>query len=155
MDYNILQRAHSGLRWIVLALLISAVLKALIGMFSKSSFTATDKKISLLTTIFCDIQLLIGLIMYIIGPLGIKNIQNLGMGEVMKNSFSRFFAIEHIVGMLIAIILIHIGKSKAAAAVADEQKHKRTFVYFILGLLIILFTIPWPFKNGFEHIGWF
>jgi hypothetical protein len=102
-----------------------------------------------------DIQLIIGLVLYIFGPMGLKNIQNMGMGEVMKNSYTRFFAMEHLIGMLIAIVVFHIGRSKSKKATDDASKHKKEFIFYLIGLLIILASIPWPFKAGFEGIGWF
>ena len=102
-----------------------------------------------------DIQLIIGLVLYVFGPWGFKNIQNMGMGEVMKNPYTRFFAMEHLVGMLIAIVVFHVGRSKSKKAIDDASKHKKAFIFYLIGLLIILASIPWPFKAGFEGIGWF
>jgi hypothetical protein len=146
---------HSGLRWVVLILALLAIIKALMGMQKKSAFTNADNKISLVLISFMDIQLIIGLVLYIFGPMGLKNIQNMGMGEVMKNSYTRFFAMEHLIGMLIAIVVFHIGRSKSKKAIDDASKHKKAFVYYLIGLIIILASIPWPFKAGFEGIGWF
>jgi uncharacterized membrane protein len=140
---------HSGLRWVVLILALLAIIKALMGMQKKSAFTNADNKISLVLISFMDIQLIIGLVLYIFGPMGLKNIQNMG------NPYSRFFAMEHLVGMLIAIVIFHVGRSKSKKAIDDASKHKKAFVYYLIGLIIILASIPWPFKAGFEGIGWF
>ncbi len=145
---------HSGLRWIVLILALLAIVKAFMGMQKKSTFTNSDNKIGLMLISFMDIQLIIGLVLYVFGPLGFKNIQNMG-GEVMKNPYTQFFAMEHLVGMLIAIVVFHIGRSKSKKAIDDASKHKKAFIFYLIGLLIILASIPWPFKAGFEGIGWF
>lgn len=145
---------HSGLRWIVLILALLAIVKAFMGMQKKSTFTNSDNKIGLMLISFMDIQLIIGLVLYVFGPLGFKNIQNMG-GEVMKNPYTRFFAMEHLVGMLIAIVVFHVGRSKSKKAIDDASKHKKAFIFYLIGLLIILASIPWPFKAGFEGIGWF
>lgn len=152
---ELLKHLHSGLRWLVLLFAVLAVLKALMGLMSKSKYSVLDNKLSLYLVSVCDFQLLIGLVLYFLGPLGYKNIQNMGMGEVMRNSYSRFFAIEHIIGMLIAIFLFHVGRVKTKKVMSDVAKHKATFIYVLIGLIIILATIPWPFKAGFEGIGWF
>jgi uncharacterized membrane protein len=146
---------HSGLRWVVLILALLTIIKALMGMQKKSPFTNADNKISLVLISFMDIQLITGLVLYVFGPMGLKNIQNMGMGEVMKNSYTRFFAMEHLIGMLIAIVVFHIGRSKSKKATDDASKHKKEFIFYLIGLLIILASIPWPFKAGFEGIGWF
>jgi hypothetical protein len=150
-----IKHLHSGLRWIVLILALLAIVKAFMGMQKKSAFTNSDNKIGLMLISFMDIQLIIGLVLYVFGPLGFKNIQNMGMGEVMKNPYTRFFAMEHLVGMLIAIVVFHIGRSKSKKAIDDASKHKKAFIFYLIGLLIILASIPWPFKAGFEGIGWF
>lgn len=150
-----IKHLHSGLRWIVLILALLAIVKAFMGMQKKSAFANSDNKIGLMLISFMDIQLIIGLILYVFGPLGFKNIQNMGMGEVMKNPYTRFFAMEHLVGMLIAIVVFHIGRSKSKKAIDDASKHKKAFIFYLIGLLIILASIPWPFKAGFEGIGWF
>ena len=69
----------------------------------------------------------------------------MNFSEIMKNSYQRFFFLEHPVGMLIAIILLHIGKAQGRKAISDRAKHKRTLIFYFLALLIILATIPWPF----------
>jgi uncharacterized membrane protein len=150
-----IKHLHSGLRWIVLILALLAIVKAFMGMQKKSAFTNSDNKIGLMLISFMDIQLIIGLVLYVFGPLGFKNIQNMGMGEVMKNPYTRFFAMEHLVGMLIAIVVFHVGRSKSKKAIDDASKHKKAFIFYLIGLLIILASIPWPFKAGFEGIGWF
>ena len=146
---------HSGLRWVVWILALLTIIKALMGMQKKSAFTNADTKISLVLISFMDIQLITGLVLYVFGPMGLKNIQNMGMGEVMKNSYTRFFAMEHLIGMLIAIVVFHIGRSKSKKAIDDASKHKKAFIFYLIGLLIMLASIPWPFKAGFEGIGWF
>ena len=73
----------------------------------------------------------------------------------MKDSVARFFAIEHMIGMLIAIILIHIGYSYSKKNVSDTIKHKRTVLLFGLALLIILISIPWPFRIVGADRHWF
>jgi hypothetical protein len=77
------------------------------------------------------------------------------MGEVMKEPFSRFFTVEHTLGMLIAIILIHIGKAQARKQISDKAKHKRTLIFYLLALLIILASIPWPFRQVGAGSHWF
>jgi hypothetical protein len=109
-----------------------------------------------LLTIFADLMLLIGLVLYFFGDWGYKMItQNESFGAVMKNPVTRFFAVEHGVGMLIAIILIHIGKAQGRKAINDRVKHRRTWILYFLALLIILVSIPWPVREIFRARGWY
>ena len=150
--YNGLLHTHNLLRWIILILLFVAFYRHLLA--KARTFNATDRKIGRALMISCDITFLIGLYQWITGPLGLKMIQNAGMSVVMKDRVTRFWAIEHTIGMLIAIILVHIGYSFAKKNIEDSAKHKRSMIFYGLALLIILISIPWPFR---ELIGrpWF
>ena len=101
----------------------------------------------MLLMITADIQLLLGAILYFMGAWGIKNIQNQGMGAIMKDDVSRFWAIEHMLGMLIGIILIHVGYSEAKKNIPDTAKFKKVFWCTLIALIVILITIPWPFRE--------
>jgi hypothetical protein len=136
-----------------LILLLIAIFKSFTDR--SKPFTDAHKKIGLWLMIMADIMLLVGLYQWITGPLGLKNIQNIGMKEVMGNAYFRFFAIEHTTGMLLAIILIHIGRSYGKKNIPDISKHKRTLLFYGLALLIILISIPWPFRAIGENRHWF
>jgi len=111
-------------------------------------FNSTDKKIGKFLMISCDITLLIGLYQWFTGLLGLKMIQSGGMSAVMKDKVARFWSIEHSIGMLIAIILVHIGYTYSKKTLPDAIRHKRSLLFYGLALLIILISIPWPFREG-------
>jgi len=139
--YNILQHAHSGLRWIILILLLVSIF----GSFTKrkkSSFSDSDKKTYLFTMTFAHIQVLLGAILYFISP---KVQFTAGM---MKDAFARFYAVEHSSMMLVAIILITIGYSRSKKADTVNGKHKAISIFYTIALLVILAAIPWPFREG-------
>ena len=151
--YEILLRSHSGLRWVVLALLVGAIVKSAMGMNSGKKFEGIDNKLSLFAMISVHIQLLLGLGLYFISPF-VKAAMEMGMGEAMKDSVMRFWLVEHLFGMLIGITLITIGRIASKKASDDKAKFKKVAVYFALGLLAILITIPWPFRELLVR-GWF
>lgn len=151
MEY--IHTIHSILRWLVLAEGLTVILFSLSGMMSKRPFGKADSIAATVFTSVVDLQLLLGLILYFTSANGFKSFQLNGK-EVMKDSYLRFFAVEHIVGMLIAIILIHIGKAKSKKATDDYAKHKISFIYYLIGMVLILASIPWPFRKGFEALGW-
>lgn len=149
--YGILVHLHSIGRWILLLLLLIAIFNSLVA--GGRPFIKSDNRTGLILTITADLMLLIGIALWFMGPF--QQIKASGMGEVMKNSLSRFFAVEHSVGMLIAVILIHIGKSQAKKRIADSVKHKRTVIFYLIALIIILISIPWPFLANGVGRGWF
>jgi hypothetical protein len=146
--YNGLLDLHNLLRWVILILLIVAIVKAIKGVNARKIFSKGDKKTGLFLMIASHITLLIGLYQWAFGPWGLQLIRNAGMGDVMKNSVYRFWAIEHITGMLIAIILITIGRGVSKKSIPDRTKYKRTFWFYFFALVIILVTVPWPFREG-------
>ena len=151
--YNIILHLHSGLRWVVLLLLLIVIFRS--ATAGKRPFDGADKKLALFTMIFADLILLVGIYQWFAGDWGYASIQHNGMKEVMKNSVLRFFAIEHPIGMLIAIAMVHIGKGYSKKNIPDSTKHKRILLFFILALLIILVSIPWPFRDAFSTRGWY
>ncbi len=107
------------------------------------AFTKSDKRPAMLLMIFADIQLVLGLVLYI----GKDWFKVLTSGGFMKLPAQRFWAMEHMLGMLIAIILIHVGYSVVKKNVPDATKFKRLFWCTLLALVVIFITIPWPFRE--------
>ena len=152
--YSILLHAHSVGRWILLILLVIAIFNSLVA--GGRPFIRSDKTTGLLLTIVADLMLLIGLVLWFFGPFGYNQIQNSGgMDAVMKDPVARFFAVEHITAMVIAIIFIHIGKAQARKKIADTIKHRRTVIWYLLALIIIVISIPWPFLQSGAGRGWY
>ena len=138
---------HNILRWIILILLLISIVKAYTGWQSKKVFAPGDKKIWLFTLISAHITLLLGLYQVALGRYGIFS-SGLPEGtRLMKDKFFRFFWVEHPVGMIIAIVLITIGYGMAKKPVSDEVKYKKAFYYFLIALIVILASIPWPFRE--------
>jgi hypothetical protein len=151
--YSAMLHAHSVGRWIVLILLLFAIINSLIA--GNRPYIKSDNRLGLLLTIFADLMLLIGVYLYFAGSLGYKAIQSTGMSAVMKDPYNRFFAVEHLAGMLIAIVLMHIGKAQGRRPIGDKAKHRRTMIFYLVALLIILASIPWPFREIFANRGWY
>jgi NADH:ubiquinone oxidoreductase subunit 2 (subunit N) len=135
--YQFIQKFHSGWAYIALLLLVVAVINSLIGMSGKKEFTAKDRKIALFGLIATHIQLLVGLILYFVSPLG-----STLFGQ-MKDAAARLTSLEHPLTNIIAITLITIGWSKHKKASSSEAKFKAIGIFFLLGLLLILSRIPW------------
>lgn len=137
MYYNFLQKAHSGWAYIALLLLVIATILAVIGFISKKEFTASNRKIALFALIACHVQLLVGLVLYFVSPVGFAM-----LGE-MKDKAVRLTSLEHPLINIIAIILITIGWSKHKKITDSVAKHKTFATFYGLGLVLILSRIPW------------
>jgi len=143
--YTILLDIHSILRWVIILLALAAIFRS---ANSNKPFTAGDAKVGLFLMISAHTTLLIGLYLWFFGPWGMANIRNLGFGEVMKDTAYRFYAVEHLFGMLVAIALITISRSATKKNISARAKHKRVFWLLLIALVIILVTVPWPFRTA-------
>jgi NADH:ubiquinone oxidoreductase subunit 2 (subunit N) len=135
--YHFIQKFHSGWAYLALLLLVVAVVNSAIGMTSKKEFTAKDRKIALFGLIATHIQLVVGLILYFVSPLGLASFGQMAESDV------RIPAMEHPLINIIAIVLITIGWSKHKKAATNEAKFKAITIFYGLGLLLILSRIPW------------
>ncbi|MBL0912054.1 MAG: cytochrome B [Bacteroidia bacterium] len=140
-----LLHAHSGLRYVALALLIAAIGAGFAAIMSKKAYTPGSRKLYSFAMVSTHIQLLIGIVLYIMNS--VPMISAVGMGEVMKEEEKRFWVIEHPIMMLLSVILITAGFSMGKRARIDLAKHRITTVFYLLGLILIFFAIPWPFMS--------
>lgn len=141
MQSNILF-LHSVLRYFILLFALIVVIQSLVGMLGKRPFTKANKPPALVLLICCDLQLLLGLVLYFTGTWRVS-----AKPEVMKDPFTRFYAVEHSVSMIIAIILVHVGYSVIKKSLPDDRKYKRLFWCSFIALGIFLAMIPWAGKQ--------
>jgi len=123
---------------VLLGLLISVV-AALAGLFGGTAYTVKNRKISLLGLIPTHLQWVIGLILYFVSPLGISN----ASAAAMKDATSRLYFLEHPLMMIIAVILITIGYSRAKRQLGTNKGFRSISIFYGLGLILILSRIPW------------
>jgi uncharacterized membrane protein YozB (DUF420 family) len=140
--YQFFLSFHSGFRYIVFLLVLIAILIALAGWFGKKTYTNGNRKLNLFAMILVHIQILVGLVLYFISP----NVR-FG-GGVMKDPTARYWTVEHISMMIIAMILITIGHSKSKKAVTPEGKHKAIAVFYSLAFVIIVVAIALMTKDS-------
>lgn len=136
--YSGLVHAHSGLRWIALVLLLAAVAVAIGKWQGRSGYTDGNRKLYLFTLIAVHTQLLLGLVLFFISPK--VNF------SLLSDKVYRFYTVEHTAGMLIAIILVTIGYSRSKRATDAVTKQRLIGIFYGIGLLLILASIPWPFR---------
>ncbi|MDZ7718798.1 MAG: cytochrome B [Balneolaceae bacterium] len=144
MFYSIFLILHSLLRWFVLISLIYTMFLAYKGWFSNLTYTPRHDKIRNITVIIVHVQLLVGLVLYGISPVIRQLFSN--FGEAVQQSALRFYGMEHSILMILAVVFITIGSAKAKRLTEDVKKFKSIAVWFTIGLILILITIPWPFS---------
>jgi hypothetical protein len=120
-------------RWVLLAVALVTLVQALAGWLGKRPWTQLDDRLGMLFTLAIDIQFLLGLILWFVGPWRITN-----AGALMGNTLGRFMVIEHPLFLLISLVLAHIGRNRSRKATDDEAKHRTAFVFYLLSLLFIV-----------------
>jgi len=140
--YDIINQLHAWNRWFITIFFFIVLYKSYTGWKGNKPFEKSDNTMSLVLMILFDLQLLGGLILYIwLSPTTQAAFND--FGAAMKNSVSRFWAVEHIFGMVLAWILIHVGRSQSKKA-DGVLKHKKLFILTIIAFVIVMATIPWP-----------
>ena len=135
--YEIIKGIHSGWAYLAFLVLVIAVVNSLVGLVSKKEFTERDRKISLFGLVAIHTQLLIGLIVYFVSPLGLSS-----LGQ-MKDATLRLTSLEHPLMNIIGITLITIGWMKHKKSTTSASKFQIFSIYYGLGLILILSKIPW------------
>lgn len=148
MIYLILKHAHSGVRWILLILLIFTVFRTIGKLLSRGKFSNGFRILAVTTMSFAHIQLLLGLALYFISSKVEFN------SKALSSATPRFFTIFHPTFMIIAIALITIGYIQSKKAKTDQVKLVRLFIFYLIALILILIAIPWPWRT-FASAGWF
>jgi hypothetical protein len=142
--YQILLPLHSVTRWLVLLSLLFAIYRAYRGWLGSKTYTAIDNAARLFAVNIAHIQLVIGLWLYFISPIVNYFLHN--FKDAVHERQIRFFGMEHITIMLIAIVFITIGSAKAKRKTTDKEKFKTLAIWFTISLLLIFTSIPWSFS---------
>lgn len=140
--YTALLHSHNMFRWLVLITLLLAIGFAFLGWMNNGKWKRRDKLTGLWLVIFMDLQFIIGIILYaVVSPITKAAFND--FGAAMKNADLRFYAVEHILMMVFALVLIHIGRAKSKNILIAWKKHRIAAIFYTLGLLLILAAIPW------------
>jgi hypothetical protein len=140
--YQIVLAVHNIIRWVILIAGAVAVIRAYMGWFGSRNWTETDRKAGLLLTISIDIQVLLGLLLYIfLSP--ITNAAFRALGDVMGDAGLRFFTLEHVFYMVLALVFAHLGSILPKKVEDAVAKHRRAAIWFTLAFLVVLLGMPW------------
>lgn len=140
--YFILLKAHGGFRWLVLLLVVVVTVKSLIGLFGNGRYQKLDNILAASFVGTMHLQLLLGLILYFISPLATEA-RAVGFGNMMADPILRFWGMEHLVVMILAIAAAQAGRTISKKAEDDSVKFRFQAIFFGVSLLLMLFGIPW------------
>lgn len=145
--YDLILPLHSLLRWVVVIAAVLAVVRGFLGWSGRRPWSGLDDRLGLIFTISLDVQVLLGLLLYfVLSPITRAAMND--MGAAMSNKIMRFFLIEHLLLMIIALSIAHIGRSRIRKAATDQRKFRQMVIWFGIALLLVLAAIPWPFLSS-------
>ena len=133
---------HNLVRWVVIILGIVAAALAFAGWLNKRSWTERVRRIGSFFAMSVDIQILLGLLLYFIGPLKIAGALQ-DFGAAMGVSDLRFYALEHPLLMVLGVVFAHLGNALPRKVDDPQAKYKRAAVFFGLAVVLILIGTPW------------
>lgn len=139
--YSLLLQTHSILRYLILVALLIVLFRSLLGHLAKRQYESFDNQSSLLLLMLVHIQLVIGIVLYMVSPIVQTALKD--MGAAMKDDALRFAAVEHVTVMLLAVIVITAGRVWSKKAQLDAMKHRRMLICSAIGFVLIIAGIPW------------
>jgi hypothetical protein len=133
---------HSTLRWLLLICLVITLIKYMAGWQGNQPWKKVDKILGLSLVVLTDLQLITGLTLYFfLSPITTMALSN--FGAAMKDAGIRFYAVEHFLMMVIALVLIHMGYARTKRAIPDQFKFRTASIFYLIALIIIFAAIPW------------
>ena len=132
---------HSWLRYLVLGLGLLLLVGAAGGL--RKGWNARLERSHVWFMAVLDVQLLLGLLLYLVlSP--IAGAARAHMGLAMKDPTLRFFGVEHLVTMLLAIVIAHVGRARSKKKSNPQARSKSVLITQCVWLLLTLAAIPWP-----------
>lgn len=148
--YPVILALHNIVRWTVVVAAVLALVRAYRGWLMKGDWDSADRRAGLFFTAAMDVQLLLGLLLYVFfSPITRTALSDLG--AAMSDPGARFFVIEHLFYMVLAVVFAHLGNTFSKKAAQPADKHRRAAIWYTLAVLAIILGMPWmrPLIPGF------
>ena len=117
---------HHFLPFLLIFTLVLAVAKSFLVAYAEKDLCIKKCKIQSITMILAHLQLVFGIVL-----LARFTFSNPNWAEIMTNSASRYTFVEHPFAMLLAIILISIGKVKSKKIEEIDLQEKAKYTHWI------------------------
>jgi uncharacterized membrane protein YozB (DUF420 family) len=151
--YSVVLALHNVVRWIVLIFGVLALFSAYRGWFAGRAWTELDRRYGVFFGSAMDTQLLLGLVLYFfLSPLTTAMLGNFALTR--SNPQIRFFGVEHILLMVVAVVLVHVGSVMSRRPTEDVAKHRTAAIFYSLAVVVVLIAIPW-WRPLFPGLGGF
>jgi len=141
--YSVVLFVHSWIRWLVVGLLIAVVVDTARGWALRRAWSHAGERLHRVLVAAADLQLSLGLWLYFVAsPIAAAFRAN--PGRAMRDPTARFFGIEHVTMMLLALTALHVGRALSKRATDSVVRHRRVFAWTLLAVALVGAGIPWP-----------
>lgn len=132
---------HNLLRWVVLVAGVLAIGASFRGLVIRAPWTDGVRRLGLVFLSSLHLQLVLGLILYAFSPL-IRNALG-NMSAAMQSDQLRFFVVEHLTLMILAVVSAQLGYSLSKRVEGDRKKFVRAGIGYGLAGILLIVGIPW------------
>jgi hypothetical protein len=132
---------HSWLRWVALIAVFGVVLAAIRGKVEGTQ--SISDRWGMVAMMALDLQMLLGLLLYFVVSPNMQEIRA-NFGQAMQNPQLRFWAVEHLTAMIVALVVAHVGRVLARKAKTVDSKRRRLLACFGVVAVALLLGTPWP-----------
>lgn len=140
--YTALLFIHSWLRYAVLGLGLWLLIAAIAGIRRGDPWAQNHERLHKQFLAALDTQVVLGLILYFfLSPITAAARANLAIA--MKDAQLRFYGVEHLTMMLIAVAVAHVGRARSKRR-EGRVRYRSTLITQTLWLVLTLISIPWP-----------
>jgi hypothetical protein len=140
--YTVVLGLHNLVRWIVIFAGVWAVALAWRGSLKRLAWGTRETTAARAFVGALDLQFLLGLLLYaVLSPLTRQAFR--GVGAAMRDAPVRYFFVEHVAVMLLAIVLAHVGQAKVKRATTDAARFQAAALWLGISLAMIVGFVPW------------
>ncbi len=144
--YTVVLWLHSWVRWVVLVVGVILVVRAWWRWLGRKDWEKIDETLRRVFSGVVDLQLLLGLLLFLgLSPATTALLEK--GGQALADPGVRFWTMEHVVPMIVAVILVHVGQMLITRTSDAEARYRWAAIVFGVVMLLILASIPWPISQ--------
>jgi hypothetical protein len=134
---------HSYLRWGVLALAAIVCAVSARGFMRKGEWTQAHERLHVAFVAVVDAQFTLGALLYLWLSPYVRAFY--AAPGAMKDPTLRFFGLEHVLSMVVAVSIIHFTRVRSKRPATGALRQRRVLLGTLAALVLLLIAIPWPF----------
>ncbi len=138
--FSIFKILHTLISLTFLVIAIWLFIRSYNGIYNDKAYTRKDKLLSFGFIISLYLQLIFGLFLFS-NIDSYSGVNYLTEENSMKFLSKRLWPVEHIVLMLFALLIANLGLIISLNTKSDINKHKHTFIYYAIAMLLIFYSL--------------